>query len=82
MPDFWKRSASGAAARPTLASISAGSRRARAQVIPAAETSVRSSMRSGSVIASSVAMKPPIELPTIEQQSIPSRSQKSRTKRP
>src|SRR5262249_47004085 len=55
---------------------------ARAQVIPAAEPRVRSSTLSGSVIATSVTMKPPIELPTIEQRSIPSRSQKSRTKRP
>jgi hypothetical protein len=71
-----------AAARPTWAIITAGSRRARAQVIPAADTRVRSSTRSGSVIASSVAMKPPIELPTSEQRSTPSRSQKSRRNRP
>ncbi len=60
----------------------AGSRRALAYVMPAADTRVRSSTRSGSLIASSVAMNPPIELPTSEARSIPTFSQKSCRKRP
>ena len=64
------------------ASIAAGSRRARAQVMPAAETSTSLSTRLASAIATSVATKPPSELPTTAMWSIPSFSQKSRRKAP
>ena len=77
-----QRIARGVAARTMRPIIAAGSRRARAQVIPAAETSTSFSTRSASATATSVAMKPPIELPTSAQRSTPTRSQKSRRKRP
>jgi hypothetical protein len=72
----------GVAARTMRPIIAAGSRRARAHVMPAAETSTSFETLSASAIATSVAMKPPIEFPTITQRSTPMRSQKSRTKRP
>ena len=54
-----------------------------AKLIPAAEIRTRRSKRSGSSITASVAMKPPIELPTsAATRSIPSRSQKSWISRP
>ena len=57
----------GAAPVAIRATVSAGWRRRRALLTPAAETSTSFSNRSGWAVAASAEMKPPIELPTTAQ---------------
>ena len=54
----------------------------RTVITPAADTSASLSTRLGWLIATSAAMKPPIELPTIEARSTPISPRNASTNRP
>ena len=75
IPRSCSRTRSGAAPVAIRAAVSAGRRRSRALVTPAAETSTSFSNRSGWATAASAEMKPPIELPTNAHLPIPTASQ-------